>query len=98
MLPAGWHVDGTGDFNGDGRSDVLLRHDNGSITEWLGQAGGNFTWNAAATYGLGTAWHVDGTGDFNGDGRADRFRAMSSVTNWLGEADGTFFSNHTAAS
>src|SRR5918993_1210285 len=30
------------DFNGDGHSDVLLRHDNGTITNWLGDANGGF--------------------------------------------------------
>ena len=41
-LPAGWNVAGTGDFNGDGKDDVLLRHDNGMVTDWLGQQGGTF--------------------------------------------------------
>ena len=37
-----WQVAGTGDFNGDGRDDVLLRHANGWMTEWLGQSNGSF--------------------------------------------------------
>src|SRR6185437_3398046 len=35
-----WHVIGTGDFNGDGQSDILWRNDNGTIREWLGQTDG----------------------------------------------------------
>jgi len=100
-LPAGWDVAGTADFNGDGRDDVLLRHDNGTITEWLGQANGGFFSNhAVAAYGLATAWQVAGTGDFNGDGRGDLLlrHDNGAVTNWLGQADGSFFSNHAAAS
>ncbi len=31
------------DFNGDGRSDLLLRHSNGTMTEWLGQSNGGFS-------------------------------------------------------
>jgi uncharacterized protein YbdZ (MbtH family) len=100
-LPAGWQVATTGDFNGDGVDDVLLRNSSsGTITEWLGQPTGGFTWNSAATYGLDSSWHVAGAGDFNGDGRADVLLVNNngSVTNWLGQGDGTFFSNHATAS
>ena len=100
-LPAGWGVAGTGDFNGDGLEDVLLRHTSGTITEWLGQANGGFFSNhAISTYDLDPIWDVAGIGDFNGDGRDDvlLMHSNGSVTNWLGQANGSFFSNHAAAS
>ena len=95
-LPAGWRVAGTGDFNGDATDDLLLRHDNGTVTEWLGGAGGTFAWNAAATYALPLSWHVVGIGDFNGDTRDDVLlrHDNGAVTDWLGQAGGTFSSNH----
>jgi hypothetical protein len=34
-VSADWHVVGTGDFNGDGLTDILWRNDDGSITDWL---------------------------------------------------------------
>jgi hypothetical protein len=100
VLPAGWKVAGSGDFNGDARSDLLLRNDNGSVTQWLGQANGGFSWNSAASYSLATSWKVAGTGDYNGDGRSDLLLRNDNgqLTNWLGQADGTFFSNHQVAS
>ena len=49
---------GTGDFNGDGRDDVLLRNANGTVIDWLGQANGNFAGNAAANHALPNVWHV----------------------------------------
>ena len=96
-LPAGWHVVGTGDFNGDSRDDVLLRHENGTVTEWLGGPGGSLSWNAAATYALPLSWHVVGIGNFNGDTRDDLLlrNDFGAVTDWLGETGGTFFSNHS---
>ena len=67
-----WTVAGTGDFNGDGRDDVLWRHDNGAVTDWLGQANGGFVSNLPiAIVAAPTSWNVAGTGDFNGDGRDD---------------------------
>ena len=101
VLPSDWHVADSGDFNGDGLDDVLLRNNNGSITEWLGQANGGFFSNqAVAAYALDNAWHVDGIGDFNGDGRDDVLlrHDNGAVTDWLGQANGSFFSNHAAAS
>ena len=32
---ATWHVVEIGDFNGDGKSDILWRNDNGAVAEWL---------------------------------------------------------------
>jgi hypothetical protein len=29
------HVDGTGDLNGDGKSDIIFRDANGTLGEWL---------------------------------------------------------------
>ena len=92
-LPAGWNVLGTGDFNGDGRTDVLWQHENGTVTDWLAQANGNFQGNYAnAAYGVAASWRLAGTGDFNGDGRCDILWRMAdgAVTNWSGNANGSF--------
>ena len=29
------HIDGTGDLNGDGRSDIIFRDQDGHLVEWL---------------------------------------------------------------
>jgi hypothetical protein len=99
-LPTSWHVTGTGDFNGDGRDDVLWRNDSGALTNWLGQASGGFVSNDVnALANLPTSWQVAGTGDFNSDGRDDVIwrRTDGAFTEWLGQANGGFVSNDANA-
>jgi hypothetical protein len=88
--------DAHNDFNGDGRSDILWRNDNGLLTDWLGTANGSFSPNSSnALYGVSTDWQVAGTGDFNGDGRVDvMWRNIDGrITNWLGTANGGLSDN-----
>ena len=95
-VPIEWKVVGTGDFNGDGRADVVWRHTNGSFTNWLSQPNGTFNSNDAAAWEVvPTSWKVDGVGDFNGDGRDDLIwrNDNGTFTTWLAQADGGFFSN-----
>ena len=91
-----WHVEGTGDFNGDGYSDVILRNDNGQVTDWLGQADGSLVDNSSVfSVNPGTDWHVEGTGDFNGDGLGDVLWRNDSgaVITFLGAPNGSFVGN-----
>ncbi|HEV2043409.1 MAG TPA: M10 family metallopeptidase C-terminal domain-containing protein, partial [Sphingomicrobium sp.] len=36
VVPIAWAVAGTGDFNGDGRDDILWRNTDGTLSNWLG--------------------------------------------------------------
>ncbi len=57
------------DFDGDGKSDIVWRNDDGTIAIWLM----NGT-KPRATPVVGTmpaAWKISGFGDFDGDGKSD---------------------------
>jgi hypothetical protein len=68
----------TGDFNGDGRADVIQTFRGwGSIPTCLSTGGGwSCSNNAATIYNSGSSEQQFLTGDFNGDGKTDVFQTF----------------------
>jgi M6 family metalloprotease-like protein len=76
-----------GDFNGDGRADILWRHTLGTVYEWMLDG-----LNSTATGSPGSAgadWVVVGIGDFNGDGKSDILWRHTSGIVYVWLLDGT---------
>jgi hypothetical protein len=94
--PNGWHFQTLGDFNGDGKSDVLLMN---SVTNGVYVCEMNGT--QLATNGLSfnvqaaDGWRFQDLGDFNGDGKSD-ILLSNDVTHGLCvcEMDGTELGAH----
>jgi FG-GAP-like repeat len=76
-------IAGVGDFDGDGRADILWRDDTGNVFMWL--MSGNVIAKSYLTANIWTGWSIVGTGDFNGDGKADILWRDTSgnVAGWL---------------
>ena len=82
----------TGDFNRDGKLDVIVSNSgSSSLSVFLG--GGNGSFGSRRDFALGSQPQALASGDFNGDGKLD-LAVVSGRTNsvliLLGNGDGTF--------
>jgi VCBS repeat protein len=70
ILSVDWQIAGVGDFNGDGKIDILWRNSNsGALMMWLMNGTSLISQEEIGT--VGPEWTIVGVSDFNGDGKAD---------------------------
>jgi len=86
-----WKVAGVGDFDGDGKSDILWRNSSSGQTYVYPMDGTTIKPGEGYLRTVADlAWQVKGVGDFDGDGKADIvWRNSSSGQNYLYPMDGT---------
>src|SRR5207249_1174358 len=85
-----WQVAGIGDFDGDGKADILWRNSCNGQNYLYPMNGTVIEAEGAYRSIVAQAWQVAGIGDFDGDGKADIvWRNSSSGQNYLYPMDGT---------
>lgn len=75
----------SGDFDGDGRSDIFWYGNGGASWVWLAIGGGRFGGYAAPAANAG---YTPIVGDFDGNGMADIFWYGNGIGNWLWSSTG----------
>ncbi len=86
-LGPSWQAVGTGDFDGDGKSDdIVWQNTNGQVSVW--EMDGTTRLGGGAVANLGPSWRAIYAGDFDGDGKSDILwqNANGQVSVW--EMDG----------
>jgi hypothetical protein len=76
------------DFDGDGKSGVLWRHDSGQVYFWEMDGLGIKAEGSVAHAPVPTDWHIQGAGDFDGDGNNDVLWRHDSGQVYFWEMDG----------
>jgi hypothetical protein len=72
-----WKAIGTGDFNDDGRSDILFQNTStGQVSIWE-MKGNTLISGGPVSPNPGLSWHAIGTGDFTGGGSDILFQNTS---------------------
>jgi hypothetical protein len=68
---ANWKVVGAGDFNGDGQTDLVWQHQDGTIAVWFMNGTRLIEGKLTVPPNSGPDWRVAGVADYDRDGKPD---------------------------
>ena len=84
VVATDWQIKGVGDFNGNGKTDVLWQQTSGTVAIWLMNGTAISSVRVAGT--IPSDWQIKGVGDFNSDGTTDilwQHPSSGTVAIWL---------------
>jgi hypothetical protein len=87
-VPNDWHIQGSGDFDGDGKSDILWRHDSGQVYIWEMNGLQVKMEGGVAHTAVPNDWHIQSVGDFDHDGKSDILWHHNSGQVYIWEMNG----------
>jgi glucose/arabinose dehydrogenase len=87
-VPNDWHIQGLGDFDGDGKSDLLWRHDSGQVYVWEMDGLNVKAEGTIAHAAVPNDWQIQNIGDFNDDGNSDILWRHNSGQVYIWEMNG----------
>jgi len=88
QLTSDWVIQDVGDFNADGKADILWRNSTtGEVVIWL--MNGTTMTSSTSLGNVSSDWSIAGVGDFNGDGYADILWQNTSGELYLWLMNGT---------
>ena len=80
-------IQGLGDFDGDGKSDILMKHSTGLLIVWL--MNGATVLSATYVTTVDPGYAVVGSGDLDGDAKADIVWRGAAGDVWVWLMNGT---------
>jgi hypothetical protein len=92
-IDMGWRDVMTGDFNGDGKADIVGRSSAGQWFVGVSDGSSSFTNQLWTTWNEAAGWQDVQVGDFNGDGKADIAGRTAWGDWWVALSDGSSFTN-----
>src|SRR5215208_4506001 len=92
IVTSDWKIQTAADFNGDAKSDILWRNNNGDVFLWNSTPGSGAPFFSYQDLGIVTSdWKIQTAADFNDDAKADiLWRNTNGDTFlWASNATGT---------